>query len=141
MPLQHLVGLRQLQLSATYLLQHPTGWLGHLTQLTLLGVLCDVLQYRVQERGLGAAQQVEHCSGLVVPRLLGSCPSSLQQVVLYIYDVSLREVLPSPLPGVPVYVRGEWLDVWLTAPEGRFVPRFAASMQPCPHLPGVWELL
>jgi hypothetical protein len=139
MPLQHLVGLRQLQLSSMYLRVEPTGWLSHLTQLTLLGVLCDVIQDDIQDQP--AAQQVDICVEAVVPLLQFSCPPSLQQVVLYMYGVSLRELLPSPLPGVPVYVRGEEVDAWLNAPEGRFAPSFAASMQPCPHLPGVWELL
>jgi hypothetical protein len=145
MPLQHLAGLRQLQLSAIYLLLDPSvAWLSQLTQLTLLGVFCDGLTYHhsMQYPHAAQQQQVEHCVAAVVPWVKRSCPASLGQLVLYMYGVPVREVLPSPLPVVSVYVRGEEVDAGLRAPQEGFTTRSAAvPMQPCPHLPGVWELL
>jgi hypothetical protein len=129
--LQHLVGLRQLQLSAPLLINHPTGWLTALTQLTLLAVSCK----QVQEQSDTQQQQVVSCVAAVVPRVQDTSPPSLQQVVLYMKGVSMRTVEPSPLPGVSVWVRQQHDWEWRVVPQG---PR---PMQPCPHLPGVWELL
>jgi hypothetical protein len=123
------VGLRQLQLSCQHLLCHPTAWLGHLTQLTLLVV--DFSGYQVD----GVQQGLPGCVAAMVPRLQGSHPASLQQVVVYLQDAPVCDVVPSPLPGVSVGVRPD--------PAERLfaMPRAPRPMQPCAHLPGVWELL
>jgi hypothetical protein len=55
--LQELVGLRQLQLSATYLLHHPTGWLSALTQLTSVAVEFPQHPWFEGEQPLAAEQQ------------------------------------------------------------------------------------
>jgi hypothetical protein len=127
--LQGLVELCQLQLSAAYLVTYPTAWLGHLTQLTVL--VCE------ERTGYGEEQLVlSNCLEALVPRLQGNLPASLQQLVLYLQDVPVCDVVPSPLPCVSVGVRIEPDSHGVcTIPQG---PR---SMQPCPHLPGVWELI
>jgi hypothetical protein len=183
LPLQHLVGLRQLQLSAPHLINHPTGWLSALTQLTLLAVefmseqvpeaevqeaaaeqqppAADVAQVSdesqlKQESGDESEQSVSEyeqsdsdeeqqelqpqdsmarCVAAVVPRVQHSRPTSLQQLVLFIEDVPAEEVVPSPLPGVSMHVHEFQWDLWLSACHNR------RPMQPCPHLPGVWEVL
>jgi hypothetical protein len=128
--LRGLVGLRQLQLSCQHLLCYPTAWLSHLTQLTLLMV--DFSGYwvdGVQQPGLSS------CVAAVVPRLQGSVPASLKQVVLYLKGTPVCDLVPSPLPGVAVGVRPD-------PAERRFaMPRAPRPMQPCAHLPGVWEVL
>jgi hypothetical protein len=128
--LRGLVGLRQLQLTGTHLLWYPTTWLSHLTQLSVLVVnFYNDLQHGV------APPVLSERMAAVVPRLQGSHPASLQQVVLYVPGTPVCDVVPSPLPGVAVGVRPP-------ADVGYFpMPRAPRPMQPCAHLPGVWELL
>jgi hypothetical protein len=127
--LQGLVGLRQLQLSCQPLLCYPTAWLSHLTQLMLLMV--DFSGYRVD----GVRPGLSSCVAAVVPRLQSSHPASLQQVVLYLEGTPVCDVVPSLLPGVAVGVRPRTDDAYYC------MPRAPRPMQPCAHLPGVWELL
>jgi hypothetical protein len=58
--LQHLVGLRQLQLSAPTLLNHPSGWLSALTQLTLLAVITG--RWPPPEQQLAAAEEQQEAA-------------------------------------------------------------------------------
>jgi hypothetical protein len=178
--LHQLVGLRQLQLAAPHVLNHPTGWLSHLTQLTLLGVgffFNQVPGYEEEqstdesEQSAGQSEESTddagevtdadevstgddeqsgsdsdteqeqelsigaRCVAAVVPCVQHSRPASLTQLGLFVEDASAWQVVPSPLPGVSVQVRRFHDNVWLSACHGR------RPMQPCRHLPGVWEVL
>lgn len=125
--LHGVVGLQQLHLSDMHLLWYPTTWLSHLTHLTLLAVRLNIQQ--------GRDVVLSSRMASVVSRLQGSHPASLQQLVLYSQGAPVSDVVPSPLPGVSVGVRPH--------PDGGgfAVPRAPRAMQPCPHLPGVGELL
>jgi DNA segregation ATPase FtsK/SpoIIIE-like protein len=210
--LQHLVGLRKLQLSGGHLLSHPTSWLCHLTQLTLLGVeffieqvpeiewlqpaaqqpqqqqqplagdvqhmAAQQQQQQQQQQPAGDGAQVSEdegdqqsadvseqsmedseqstssyepsdsdtdheqheedracCVAATAQCVQHSRPSSLKQLMLFIEDVPACNVVPSPLLGVSVHVRDFQWDLWKLECQGR------RPMQPCPHLPGVWEVV
>jgi hypothetical protein len=125
--LHGLVALQQLQLSEMHLLWYPATWLSHLTQLTLLAVHLNTKQ--------GRDVVLSSRIAAVVSRLQGSHPASLKQLVLYLQGAPVSDVVPSPLPGVSVGVRPD------PNGDGFAVPRAPPAMQPCPHLPGVGELL
>lgn len=125
--LHDLVGLQQLQLSEMHLLWYPATWLSHLTQLTLLVVHLNIKQ--------GRDVVLSSRMASVVSRLQGSHPASLKQLVLYLQGAPVSDVVPSPLPGVSVGVRPD------PNGDGFAVPRAPRAMQPCPHLPGLGELL
>jgi hypothetical protein len=134
-PLRGLVSLSQLHLSVQHLLWYPTAWLSHLTQLTLLVVQCDEAATQGVKLPKVEGPAVSTCLAAVVPRLQANHPASLQQLVLYLEGAPPCDVVPSPLPGVSVGVRPDPAADWMGVHEG---PR---PMQPCRHLPGVWELL
>jgi hypothetical protein len=139
--LQGLVGLRQLELSAALLLEHPTGWLSCLTQLALLAVDCVEVQQQwpAWDEQLLKEQQQQVAAGCVAalaPRLQAVSFARLVQVVLYVEGGVMCEVVPSLLPGVSSVVQARRV-MWKWDGE----PSCFRPMAPFLRLPGVWELL
>jgi hypothetical protein len=122
--LQQLTGLRQLAISQEVLLEQGP-WLPCLTQLTLLAVSSKA-------RVANMAAWWEATS----PQLLAwlaARPASLQHLSLS-HHASTYTSLPSPVPGLSVMCAP--VDPASCWPEQQF-----RLVQPCPHLPGVMEVL
>jgi hypothetical protein len=125
--LQQLTGLRQLAVSEEVLLEQGP-WLPCLTQLTLLAVGVQVKQ--VEDMPLWW----ETISSQLHP-WLAARPASLRHLsFMGQHSTFTYSILPSPVPGLGVMCAPvEPGSCW---PEQQF-----RLVQPCPHLPGVMEVL
>jgi hypothetical protein len=129
--LQQLTGLQSLKINQPWL-EACSRELGHLQQLTQLVV------WQIKEEGHPLLTPEQ----LLAP-LQGQCPS-LKHVV-YLCDRPVKDIMssfgqppedvvPCPLPGVRLTLMAGSRPLV----EGLVRPR---PVRPCPHLPGVWELV
>jgi hypothetical protein len=154
--LQQLTGLQHLCIDERWLVARAEA-LTALQQLTQLGILqggiafggmMAALLQLAQMRAMGGPPADD--GGQAWQEALASLqgrPPHLQQVLYLsdegddesgLYGESLAQVAPSPLPGVPV-MRGA-ARTYYESPVMAAIVR-PNKVRPCPHLPGVWELL
>jgi hypothetical protein len=142
-----LTGLRCLVMGMEAFLKQDTPWLAALTNLTFLCVVHNGDPDEEEEEGEAPGVSSELESELrEVAALVHAWPSSLRRVVFWMppnsellwdeEDAGCRthwELTPAPVLGV-------CMSVWKGSQEP-WVKGWACPGQPCPHLPGVWELL
>jgi hypothetical protein len=146
-----MTGLRCLTVHASVLGHEGGGWLAPLTQLTSLcvhlpykhvclpgGQVCGDAAEQPMQSGCWAAAQ-----GLL--QQVGQWPASLRQVLFQVVGRPKGNKGPGAKPScwefTPVESSvGQQVSVWLEEGPGAAAAGWARPFQPCPCLPGVWEL-
>jgi hypothetical protein len=147
----HLTGLRCLVMGLEAFQNQATPWLAALTRLTFLCVVHEQEEEEeepdggIKEGRVGLLTQPQRLEAKAreAAVLVQAWPASLQRLVFWLPGPARHdEDVEGPTHWVltPSPVQGVWVSVWRGMQEP-WAKGWARPGQPCPHLPGVWELL
>jgi hypothetical protein len=150
----HLTGLRHSMVPAEVLQQEAGAWLVPLGALTCLCVELqswESLHPREEHMAFYADEQqqrqwmeAQYRTAQQLLQQVQVWPASLQQVVFGFSGAGDVQVMPSRWQHTPSRsgASSQQIAVWLEEDYmcGQLVQHWARPFNPCPHLPGVWEL-